>query len=202
MIARLEEVAVYDDEGRVEGMQFDSRERRIQQWREKKEDQEFDRLIAKLKQKKKYRAWYDRHKNEPDFRARLQEQCRVMRIKHGARRNAESKAKRLAEKKPISCKCVECGKPFENFGHKAKPSKFCSRTCRNREAHKRRDKKRISRKDEVMALLKARYSVTAKEAEAQLNMSLATVRALLNVLVNNGEAKKYKDEIPFRYSIW
>jgi hypothetical protein len=25
---------------------------------------------------------------------------------------------------------------------------------------------------------------------------------LLNVLVNNGEAKKYKDEIPFRYSIW
>lgn len=202
MIARLEEVATYDEDGRVEGMQFDSRERRIQQWREKKEDEEFERLIAKLRQKKKYRAWYDRHKDDPDFRERLRQHCRIMRVKHGPRRNAEARAKRLAEKKPKQCSCQECGKDFEKYGHKAKPSKFCSRSCRNRDSHKRRDKKRTSRKDEVLALVKSRYSVTAREAESQLNMSLATVRALLNVLVNSGEIKKYKDEIPFRYSIW
>ena len=50
-IARFEEVACFDDEGRVEGMQFDSRERRVQQWREKKDDEEFERLVAKLRQK-------------------------------------------------------------------------------------------------------------------------------------------------------
>lgn len=148
MIGRLEEVATYDDEGRLEGMQVDSVARRIQLWREKKEDEDFELLIAKLRQKKNYRAWYDRHKNDADFRERMREHCRIMRAKHGRRRDAEARAKRKQEAKatPIINVCEFCGKAFvREFGFKRKrTAKFCSRSCRNRDAYKRRDRKQIS----------------------------------------------------------
>jgi hypothetical protein len=145
MIAcRVEEVATYDDDGRVEGMQFDGRERRIQQWREKKEAKEFDRLIAKLRQHKNYRAWYERHKNEQGFRERMRSHCRRMRVLHGDRRNAEARATREQEAKPICNVCEECGREFVlPFGFKKKRrSKYCSRTCRNRVAHRARVQRR------------------------------------------------------------
>lgn len=142
MIRRLEEVATYDDECRVEGMQFDSRERRIQQWKDKKDDEEFDRFIATLRQKKNWLAWYARHKDDPIFRERLREHCRLMRAKHGPRRNAEERERRKREAKanPIINVCEECGREFvREFGLKRKrTSRFCSRRCRNRDSHKRR----------------------------------------------------------------
>jgi hypothetical protein len=206
MIARLEEVATYDDEGRVEGMQFDSRERRIQQWKEKKEDEEFDRLIAKLRQKKNWRAWYDRHKDKPDFRERLREQCRVMRVKHGPRRNAAERERRKqeAEAKPIVNICEECGKEFvREFGYKRKrTAKFCSRSCRNRCSHKKRDRNTAARKEAVYKAVLSSYSVTAKEATAHVDMCQASVQALLNVLVLEGRIRKHTEEKPYRYSIW
>lgn len=206
MLARLEEVAVYDEEGRVEGMQFDGKARRMQQWREKKEDEEFEALIAKLRQKKKYRAWYDRHKDDPNFREKMREQCRAMKAKHGSKWNANDREKRRedAEKNPVVNKCEECGKEFvREYGFKKKrTAKFCSKNCRNRNAHKKRDRNRGARKGEVLALLKIRYAVTAIEAHQQLDMSLAMARGLLNALVNEGVVKKYDEESPFRYSIW
>ncbi len=204
--ATLEEVAVYDDEGRVEGMQFDSRERRIQQWKEKKEDQEFDLLITKLRQHKNYRAWYTRHQDNPVFRERIKQHNQRMRAKHGKRRYAEAREQRAKEaaEKPIINVCEECGKEFvREFGYKRKrTAKFCGRSCRNRNHAKTRNRNSEGRKAEILQLVRSRYSVTAKEATASLNMSLATVRSLLNVLANEGQINKDKDEIPFRYSIW
>jgi hypothetical protein len=142
MIARWEEVVSWDEDGNVDGLQFDSRERRIQQWKEKKEDEEFDRLVAKLKQKKNYRAWYDRHKNDPEFRKKMQAHNRRMRAIHGAKRNAADRERRKqqAEEQPIVNVCQECQAEFTlEFGFKKKrTSKYCSRTCRNRVAQRAR----------------------------------------------------------------
>lgn len=137
--ASLDEVAVLDDDGRIEGLQFDGRERRIQEWREKKEAEEFDKLIAKLRQHKNYRAWYEKRKDDPEFRRKMREHNRRMKRKHGTRRNAEDRAKRRqeAEENPIVNTCQWCGKEFTiEFGFKKKrTSKYCSRTCRNRVAY-------------------------------------------------------------------
>lgn len=139
MIAKWEEVVSWDEDGQVDGLQFDSRERRIQQWKEKKEDEEFDRLIAKLRQHKKYRAWYEKRKDDPGFKQKMRAHNARMRRKHGERRNAEERAKReqLASENPIVNKCEQCGKEFTlEFGFKKKrTSKYCSRTCRNRVAY-------------------------------------------------------------------
>jgi hypothetical protein len=144
LLAAIEEVAVYDEYGRVDGLQFDSKERRIQLWKEKKDDEAFDRLIAKLRQHKNYRSWFERRKDDQEFRERLRAHCRRMRVKHGDRRNAEARAKRKQQAVPIANTCQECEKVFTiDFGFKKKrTSKFCSRSCRNRHHHKTRVRKR------------------------------------------------------------
>jgi hypothetical protein len=134
MIASFKEVATFDENGRVDGMQFDSKQRRLQLWKEKKEAEEFDRLIAKLKQHKNYRAWYTRHRDDPAFQQRMREHNRRMRAKHGARRNAAAREKRQEHAVEVINTCQECGKTFSlPFGYKKKrTSKYCSRVCRNR----------------------------------------------------------------------
>ncbi len=206
-IATLVEVAVWDEEGAIEGLQFDGRERRIQEWREKKDEEEFDRLVAKIRQHNNYRRWYERHKYDSSFRKRINAHSARMRSKHGKRRNAEARAKRKQEHEanPIVNLCEECHKEFvREYGFKRKrTAKFCSRKCRNRNHGRKRDRSGSrDRKAEVLALVKSRDSVSAKEAEAVLDMSLATVRTLLSVLAKDGTINKHTDESPFRYSIW
>lgn len=205
--ASLDEVANYDDEGRVEGMQFESRERRIQQWKEKKEDEEFDRLIAKLRQRKNYLAWYARHKDEPGFKEKMRAHDKRMKDKHRDRRNAEYREKyrsEIARKTATVNVCAECQKEFtQEAGYKKKRSaRFCSRACRNRDSYKRRDRDTTERKEAVLKAVRSNYSVTAKEATAHLDLCQASVQALLNLLVKEGKIRKYTDERPYRYSIW
>jgi hypothetical protein len=146
MLATWNEVAAWDEDGEVDGFQFDGRERRMQEWREAKEDQEFEKLVAKLRQHKNYRAWYDRHKNDPEFMARLRRHNAAMRAKHGQRRNAQARQQRAeaAEENPVVNVCQRCRKRFvKEFGFKKKKTaKFCGRVCRNQDAHERRKARR------------------------------------------------------------
>ena len=206
-IARFEEVACFDDEGRVDGMQFDSKARRLQEWREKKEDREFDRLIAKLRQKKNYLAWYARHKDEPGFREKMRAHNKRAKDKHRDRRNAESREKyrsKIARKEATVNVCVECQKEFtQDAGYKKKrAARFCSRACRNRDSYKRRDRDTTARKEAVLKVVQSHYSMTLKEVVVHLDISQASVQALLNLLVRECKIKRYDDEKPYRYSIW
>jgi Skp family chaperone for outer membrane proteins len=147
VLATLDDIG-FDDDGEVDGFQFDGRERRMQEWREKKEGSDFDRLVAKLKQKKKYRAWYDRHKHKPEFKQKMRESNARQRAKHRARRNAEDKKKRAekAEESPIVNICEQCGKRFIiPFGFKKKrTSRFCTLVCRNKDSHIMRKQRRAA----------------------------------------------------------
>jgi len=207
MFATFEEVAVYDDEGRVEGMQFDSRTRRIQQWREKKEDQEFELLVSKLRQKKRYLAWYARHKDDPGFREKMRAHNKRMKDKHRDRRNAEYREKyrsEIARREAAVNVCAECkSKFFQAPGYKKKrAAKFCSRACRNRDSYKRRDRDTTERKEAVLKVVQSHYSITSKQATAHLSLTQASIQALLNCLVKEGKINKYTDEKPYRYSVW
>lgn len=145
-IATLDEVAIWDEDGHVEGLQFDCRERRIQEWREKKEAEEFDRLIARLRQHNNYRKWYEKRQHDPEFRKKMREHCRRMRRIHGERRYAEAREqrKREADENPIVNVCEECQEEFTiGFGYKKKrTSRFCGKKCRNRFHNRERTKRR------------------------------------------------------------
>ena len=206
-IARFEEVVSFDDEGHVDGLQFDCKKRRLQEWREKKDDEEFGLLVAKLRQKKRYLAWYARHKDEPGFREKMRAHNKRMKDKHRDRRNAEHREKyrsEIARKEATVNVCVECQKKFtQEAGYKKKrAAKFCSRACRNRDSYNRRDRDTTARKEAVLKVVQSHYSLTLKEATAHLDLSQASVQALLNCLVRECKIKKYDDEKPYRYSIW
>lgn len=132
-LAMFDEVATFDDEGRVDGFQFNSRERRLQEWKEKKENDEFEKMITKLRRHKNYRAWYERHKDDPVWRERLRAYTREQRRKHSAKRNADARRKRIEAHASIVNVCEECGKNFSfEYGQRKKRSRFCSMKCRNR----------------------------------------------------------------------
>lgn len=132
-LAMFDEVATFDDEGRVDGFQFNSRERRLQEWKEKKENDEFEKMITKLRRHKNYRAWYERHKDDPVWRERLRAYTREQRRKHSAKRNADARRKRIEAHASIVNVCEECGKKFSfEYGQRKKRSRFCSMKCRNR----------------------------------------------------------------------
>jgi hypothetical protein len=206
-IARFEEVACFDDEGKVEGLQFDSKKRRLQEWRNKKDDEEFELLVAKLRQRKRYLAWYARRKDEPGFREKMRAHNKRMKDRHRDRRNAENREKyrtEIARKEPTVNVCAECQKQFtQEAGYKKKrAAKFCSRACRNRDSYKRRDRDTTARKEAVLKVVQSHYSLTLKEAMLYLDLSQASVQALLNLLVKECKIKKYDEEKPYRYSIW
>jgi hypothetical protein len=206
-IARFEEVACFDDEGNVEGLQFDSKKRRLQEWRNKKDDEEFELLVAKLRQRKRYLAWYARRKDEPGFREKMRAHNKRMKDRHRDRRNAENREKyrtEIARKEPTVNVCAECQKQFtQEAGYKKKrAAKFCSRACRNRDSYKRRDRDTTARKEAVLKVVQSHYSLTLKEAMLYLDLSQASVQALLNLLVKECKIKKYDEEKPYRYSIW
>ena len=132
-LAMFDEVATFEDEGRVDGFQFNSRESRLQEWKEKKENDEFEKMITKLRRHKNYRAWYERHKDDPVWRERLRAYTREQRRKHSAKRNADARRKRIEAHASIVNVCEECGKKFSfEYGQRKKRSRFCSMKCRNR----------------------------------------------------------------------
>lgn len=203
-LAGFDEVVSFDEEGRIDGFQFNNRARRIQEWRERKEQDDFDKMVAKLRQSKRWRKWYLAHRDDPGFREKMREHNRRMRLKHGAKRNAEARQKRQ-EANPLTVNvCQECHKEFAiEFGFKRKrTSKFCSRSCRNRSNHKLRKVVPEFWNAEVLELVRSRYSISAKEAAVALNVSTTTVRRVLNKLAYDGTINKWSDKIPFRFSIW
>jgi len=135
MIARLNEVISFSDDGEITGLQFDSRERRIQQWREKKEAEQFAELCEALRKRNVARE----ARQDPD---------RLEKVKENHRRHYES-GKRLSrvheyrrEKyyaDPVVNTCQMCGKeevvPYEKHGQKK--SKFCSQKCRRKDTYQR-----------------------------------------------------------------
>lgn len=135
MIARFEDVAEFDEDGRVVGLQYDSRERRIQQWKEKKEAEQFAALCETLRKRNVARE------------ARL-DPVRLAKVKENIRRHYESgkRLKRVHEYRrekyyadPVVNVCQMCGKeevvPYEKHGQKK--SKFCSRKCRRKDTYQR-----------------------------------------------------------------
>ncbi len=117
-----------DEEGHVDGFQFDGYKRAIALWREKKEAQEFKKLCGRIYQANHQRARYHKY---PAVREANKRRCVARRRKNVATRT-----------------CLNCGVMWSNVPGLQRggrpPTKYCSKKCRvqyhNRDLVKKRSR--------------------------------------------------------------
>lgn len=201
-IATLSEVATWDEEGVIDGLQFDSRARAIQQWREKKEAEEFDALVQKLHQ----RNWYLKHRDDPAIRERRrQAEIRHRRSGRKAARERERRREKY-EADPIVNICEQCGSsevvPFEKRG--ARRRRFCSQRCRNRHYGQQRKRSKGLRKMNIkplaLAYLRSVESATGEEVARHIDAGVKSMRTALCKWAKEGEIESDGGK-PARYSL-
>lgn len=202
-IATLEEVATWDDEGNVEGFQFDSRERRIQEWREKKEAEEFAALVDRLQKRNSAR----RAMADPVSRERIKKNERRHRESGRKQQRANERRREKYEADPIVNVCEQCGHietvPFDKKG--VKRSRFCSRSCRNKHHGSKRQRptkglRQMDTREKTFAFLRTVSSATAEEVAEAVGGKLGSVRTCLCRWAKAGELATDGGK-PARYSI-
>jgi hypothetical protein len=127
-----------NEDGKIEGFQFGGRDRAIAEWRERKEEKEFNKLCRRLKLNKQAR---DRFRDNPIWREhRRKYMASYMRERWHSEVAFREKHKALArawkqKRQPVRT-CLECGVQWvnqvgHNNGHKPR-IKFCSAKHRRR----------------------------------------------------------------------
>lgn len=177
--ATIDEIG-FDDDGNVSGVQFDGRARRIQEWREKREEQEFRKLVARLQSRNCARE----ARQDPVRRSRIA----AAQIRHRKTQKYRDTMRRRRvgayEKNPTVNVCEQCGAmwipPYEQ---RVKRSRFCNRRCRNRWHGERRDRSRglVNRglQSQLLRDLRENGSGTAAAIADRLGLKLHTVRVVL-----------------------
>lgn len=203
-IATLDEVATWDDEGQIEGFQFGGRERALQEWKEKKEAEEFAALCERLY----HRKWAAKKRQTEEGRQKLQEALRRYRAENREHCNALERQRRKAkyEADPVVNQCEECGEiwivPYERKGPKS--SRFCSVKCKNRWHGIRRARRRnrglrkMDIKPQLLRYLRRHPGSTAQEIATGIGAKVNSVRSLLSVWSQSPEFRR-EGRKPIRY---
>jgi len=196
-IASLDEVASFDDDGNVTGLQFAGRERSIQEWRDAKEDAAYRKLFAKLQS----RNWAAKRRGDSEFRARGLAATRRYRERHRSVLSArQSSARRTKyEAAPVVNICEECGKSWSPpYEKRNKQSRFCSKSCRNRNhgrqraAARNRGMRDMSVESRVFAFLRASPGSEAGQIAAGTGAKRASLLSLLKQWSDAGRLHRSK----------
>lgn len=202
-LATLDDVAEFDDEGSIVGLQFDSRERAIRDWKERQDQAEFDALCERLYQRNHAR----RQRSTPEGRRRQQANLHRYRQRHRSRLRQRDRERRRAryEAEPIVNRCEECGAVWcPLYETKAKKSRFCSRRCRNRSHGRRRQRsmgiRDMSLRDRLIEFLEGSPGVTTREAAAAIGAKPASLATCLCRWTQEGWLQQTSSR-PARYSL-
>jgi hypothetical protein len=201
----LDELEIFDQDGNVDGFEFDSKERRIQEWRDKKEEREFAALVQRLQK----RNAANRARADESKRARILESER----RHRASGKKELRKKqRIREKyaaNPVVNVCEECSKsvvvPFEKRGQRK--SRFCSLKCRRRLEGRERSFRRkkglrdMAVTDRILSFLAKVGSATSAEVADATQSKITSVRQILWRFSNEGKVCKSGRRSKFRFSL-
>jgi hypothetical protein len=196
-IARLDEVATWDDEGNIEGLQFGGRDRSIQEWRDKQEELEYQRLFATLAARNKLKKLRE---TDPEGYAKQKEVWNRWNRTHAMQRAAAARAKREAAYKadPPICSCEECGAQWCPVFFRTGPkiSRFCSKECRAKPASRRyavklnRGLHRMGVSDLIVDYVSQHPGCNPGSVAQALLHHPATVRSHMHVLVNAGRLER------------
>lgn len=115
------------DWGELDGFQMPSRARGISEWREKKEDEEFDKLCRRLKCRNYARR---RREEDPEGMRQANQAWRDANREHVRQMERTRRAHKKAKLPPLICQNPRCRKPFYPERNR-KGTKWCSRECSN-----------------------------------------------------------------------
>ena len=130
----------FDEDGKISGFQFGGRQRAIYEWKEKKEQKEFDRLIKQLTDKRYKERRYSTPEAIEEKRRYFRE---YVRRRYAIDEEFRNKLRKVAKKRetakaPVRT-CVECGAQWMNLrcvkraSDMGKPrTKYCSKRCMRR----------------------------------------------------------------------
>jgi len=206
MIATLSEVVEFDEDGHVDGLQFDGRERAIQEWRDRKEAAEYTQLFERLYQRK----WATAARNDPVRRERILENLRRYRTKHRERVRQMERDRRRAkyEADPVINQCKVCGNvwtvPYDRHGPKR--AQFCSTKCRNRWHGIRRARRRnrglrkMDMRPQALRFIRANPGCTAAEVATAIEAKPNSLRVCLKRWADEGVLVRVGKK-PMRYWI-
>jgi hypothetical protein len=202
--ATLEEVAVWDEYGNVEGLQFDNRERRIQEWRERKEEREFAKLVESLQKRNAAR----KARQDPVKLERIKQHQRNHTL--SGRRWKRERERRIEKYKadPVICRCQECGATWCVIYTKKsqKASKFCGKKCRMRFAsvaaskRKNRGLRKMDVRQLIIDHLADNPATTADDIAAAIASKSLSTRSLCSRMAKHGELVSDGGK-PARYSL-
>jgi hypothetical protein len=206
-LATLDEVAVWDEDGNVDGLQFDGRERRLQEWRDRKEAIEFEKLCQSLRNRNRIERIKQADQARYQQMRENQDEWRRRNIEHVRKaRNARRKAKYQAD--PVVCKCQECGATwcvvYEKRSQKA--SKFCGKKCRlkvdSRKASRKRNRglRKMNVRQLITDLLLANPGSTADQVADSIGSKVGSTRTLCSRMAKEGDLVSDGGK-PARYSV-
>lgn len=199
----IEEVADFDEDGQIVGMQFDTRERAIQQWREKKEAEDFDRLCDRLVARNRARARRATQQGRIANRRASTKFYRRNRDKICAARRRARKAEYDAD--PVVHQCEWCGQhwspEYDNCRGKSNV-RFCSDRCRWQHRNSRRFKKsdrRAKIRQEILEFVTKHPGSTSIEIIESLAAKRHSTLKVLKRMVDSGQLSRTGTPRRFRY---
>lgn len=186
MISLSDVVECLDHEGNVEGFQF-AREVSLQEWRDRKEQEDFDRLCEQLYQRKWAADNRDRLREKKREAARRYRENNPERL----RRNSRNSRRKKYEANPVVNQCKQCGKcwtpPYEQ---KVKRSSFCCKKCRNKWNGDRRSRskglRQLTIRPEIVAFLRREPLARFAQILAATKAKEGSLRTLLHVMCKQG----------------
>ena len=115
------------DWAEMDGFQFDGRSRAIAEWRQRKDDDEFQRLCARLYK----RNWArEERRRDPEKVRQRQRDWRNANRERVRRNENERRARKRAQRPPRVCQNPRCRKEFMPQ-HYYNTAKWCSKKCGN-----------------------------------------------------------------------
>lgn len=176
------------DWGELEGFQFPSRQRGIDEWRQRKDDEEFERLCNRLRVRKwkddnpdRRRDYVKRHyrANKARLKARASAWYQANRNAVLARRHAEVVEARQGRS------CDECGASLDN---RRSDARYCSKPCQQRGGYKRRGqgKARVDLRAAICGALRDRPWQTARQIADSAGAKYRSVASKLTLLRRQG----------------
>ena len=192
----------YDDDGNLEGFQVMGRERRLMEWREKKEQEEFERLCRRLRRKR------SDANAPPEVKARRHAYQRRWEREHRKERQKRERerARLRYEQEPVVNTCEYCRTVFvPEFTERTKHKRFCSKACRTNACKRRQREARGLKRDmtikqRVCDVLEEEPGLTLPGIAEQTGGNKKSLSRLLKRWVESGVLNRYKDGA-FRYYV-
>jgi hypothetical protein len=204
-IATLDELGLeLNDDGIVEGIQF-GKARRIQEWKDKQEEKKYAKLFKQLEARNAARKASESDVGRQRLRANQERYKTANRDR--MRANERLRRKKAYDADPVVNVCTECGKAWKpEYEKRNKKSKFCSRSCRNRNHGRSRERptigiRKMDLETECIRFVSRNPGLTSASIALAIDAKPNSLKVCLKRWADQGKLERCKVGREFVYSV-